>query len=82
MESRTFSLPFDIELSIDNGIANIESELARALPTYDTMVETARVVGVIEGIEHLLVALALAGLDLGQPQFADAIRACVVSLQD
>lgn len=82
MENRTFSLPFDIELSIDNGVANIESELARELPTYDSMVETARVVGVIEGIEHLLVALAHAGLDLGQPQYADAIRACIAGLQE
>lgn len=46
------------------------------------MVETARVVGVVEGIEHLLVALALVGLDFGQPQYANAIRDCIASLQE
>jgi hypothetical protein len=31
-ESKSFSLPFDIELEIVDGVANIESELGRALP--------------------------------------------------
>ena len=81
MERRTFSLPFDIEIGIDDGVVNIESELARALPAYDSAVETARKVGVIEGIEQFLMSLARAGLDLGRPEFAAATRDCIANLQ-
>ncbi len=79
--SKTFSLPFDIEVSVDDRKVNIESELARALPTYDSMVETGRIVGVIEGIEQLLMSLARAGVDLDRPEFAGALRDCVGNLQ-
>lgn len=80
-ESQSFSLPFDIELEIVGDVVNIESELGRALAPYDDERETVRKVGVIEGIEHLLMSLARAGVDLSRPEFAVAIRDCVANLQ-
>ena len=80
-ESKSFSLPFNIELEIVDECANIESELGRALAPYTDDLETARKVGVIEGIEHLLMSLARAGVDLSRPEFAVAIRDCVANLQ-
>lgn len=80
-ESKSFSLPFDIELEIVGDVVNIESELGRALSPYDDERETVRKVGVIEGIEHLLMSLARAGVDLSRPEFAVAVRDCVANLQ-
>ena len=80
-ESKSFSLPFDIELEIVGELVNIESELGRALPSYEDDLETVRKVGVIEGLEHLLMSLARAGVDLSRPEFAVAIRDCVANLQ-
>ncbi|MFM0491070.1 hypothetical protein [Paraburkholderia graminis] len=80
-QEKSFSLPFDIALDMVDGVVNIESELGRALPSYEDDLETARKVGVIEGIEHLLVSLARADVDLSRPEFAVAIRDCVAKLQ-
>lgn len=80
--TKCFSLPFDIEIEVSNRRANIESELGRAITgPPDNPVENARVVGVIEGVEHLLMSLALAGVDLSAPEFATALRDCVAKLQ-
>lgn len=80
-ESKSFSLPFDIALHMVDGVVNIESELGRALPSYEDDLETVRNVGVIEGIEHILMSLARAGVGLSRPEFAVAIRDCVTNLQ-
>lgn len=63
------------------GVVNIESELGRALPLYGDDLETARKIAVIEGIEHLLMSLARAGVDLSHPEFCVGIRDCVTNLQ-
>ena len=80
-EDRQFILPFGIDITIGNGVANIESGLPEALPRMSDSVEIGRIVGVAEGIEQLLLSLARVGLDLSAPQFAEAIRDCVAKLQ-
>lgn len=52
----------------------------RVAPYMDDL-GTARKVGVIEGIEHLLMSLARTGVDLSRPEFAVAIRDCVANLR-
>ncbi|GAB7549329.1 hypothetical protein CS8_090310 [Cupriavidus sp. 8B] len=80
--TKHFSLPFEIEIEVSAGKANIESELGRAIPgPPDNSIENARVVGVIEGMEQLLMSLALAGIDLSAPEFSAALRDCVARLQ-
>ncbi|MDR8729653.1 hypothetical protein [Burkholderia pseudomultivorans] len=78
---RTFSLPFGIELTVDDGIANIESRLPEALPDLRDPVENRRIAGVVEGVEQLLLSLARVGIDLSDPRFARAIDDCVANLQ-
>jgi hypothetical protein len=76
-----FFLPFGIELSVDHGSASIESHLPEALPTFRDPIENSRIVGVIEGVEQLLLSLARVGIDLSNPHFAEAIRDCITNLQ-
>ena len=80
-EDRQFILPFGIDITVENGVANIESSLPEALPGMSDSVEVGRIVGVVEGIEQLLLSLAGVGVDLSAPQFAEAIRDCVTKLQ-
>ncbi|WP_321918016.1 hypothetical protein [Paraburkholderia sp. J11-2] len=80
-KNREFFLPFGVEISIEDGCASIESHLPEALPGFRDPVENGRIVGVVEGIEQLLLSLARVGIDLSNPQFAVAIRDCVAKLQ-
>jgi hypothetical protein len=80
-ETTYFSLPFDIEIEMTAGVPSIESELGRAIPCPPgNPVEIARVVGVIEGMEMLLLSLARTGVDLSAPEFSVALRDCVSRL--
>jgi hypothetical protein len=78
---REFLLPFGIELTVEGGSANIESHLPEALPSFGDPIENSRIVGVVEGVEQLLLSLARVGIDLSNPHFAEAIRDCVAKLQ-
>lgn len=80
-KDREFFLPFEIDLRVEDGIASIESHLPEALPGSGDPVENGRIVGVIEGVEQLLLSLARVGIELSDPQFAQAIRDCVANLQ-
>jgi len=80
-KNREFLLPFGIDLRVENGIAGIESHLPEALPSSSDPIENGRIVGVVEGVEQLLLSLARAGIDLSNPQFAQAIHDCVANLQ-
>lgn len=80
-KTREFLLPFGIDLRVDGGIASIESGLPKALPSFSDPVENRRIVGVVEGVEQLLLSLARVGIDLSNPQFAQAINDCVANLQ-
>ncbi|WP_423383711.1 hypothetical protein [Burkholderia sp. LMG 32019] len=80
-KNREFSLPFGIEISVESGSVSIESHLPEVLPSFDDPVENGRIVGVVEGVEQLLLSLARVGIDLSNPQFAEAIRNCVTRLQ-
>ncbi|WP_177200634.1 hypothetical protein [Paraburkholderia diazotrophica] len=79
-KNRAFLLPFGIDLRVEDGIASIESNLPEALPSFSDPVENGRIVGVVEGIEQLLLSLARVGIDLSNPQFAQAIHDCVANL--
>jgi adenylate cyclase len=80
--ARRYSLPFGIEIEALGKSLSLESELARALPTHPAgTLENARLVGVIEGIEHMLMASGRAGLDLASPAIARIVEDCVASLQ-
>jgi hypothetical protein len=79
--NRGFLLPFGIELRVEDGIASIESRLPEALPGFSDPVENGRIIGVIEGVEQLLLSLARIGIDLSSPQFARAINDCVANLK-
>ncbi|NIF43777.1 hypothetical protein F3J14_23425 [Burkholderia sp. Tr-862] len=79
--TREFLLPFGIDLRVEDGIASIESDLPEALPSFSDPVENGRIVGVVEGVEQLLLSLARVGIDLSNPQFARAINDCVANLQ-
>ncbi|WP_177309699.1 hypothetical protein [Burkholderia ubonensis] len=78
-KTREFLLPFGIDLRVEDGIASIESDLP--LPSFSDPVENGRIVGVVEGVEQLLLSLARVGIDLSNPQFAQAINDCVANLQ-
>ncbi|RQH08964.1 hypothetical protein [Paraburkholderia dinghuensis] len=80
-KNREFLLPFGIEITIEDGCTSIESHLPEVLPAFRFPVENGRIVGVIEGVEQLLLSLARVGIDLSNPQFAEAIRDCVANLQ-
>lgn len=80
-KNRDFSLPFGIDLRVEDGIASIESDLPEALPAFNDPIENARIVGVVEGVEQLLLSLARVGIDLSNPQFAEAIHDCLINLQ-
>jgi hypothetical protein len=80
-ENRAFLLPFGIDLRVEDGIASIESDLPEELPSFSDPVENGRIVGVVEGVEQLLLSLARVGIDLSNPRFAQAIRDCVANLQ-
>jgi hypothetical protein len=80
-KTREFSLPFGIDLRVEDGIASIESDLPEALPSFSDPIENGRIVGVVEGVEQLLLSLARVGIDLSNPQFAQAINNCVANLQ-
>lgn len=79
--SQEFLLPFGIDLRLEDGIASIESCLPETLPSFSDPVENGRIVGVVEGIEQLLLSLARVGIDLSHPQFARAVCDCVANLQ-
>ncbi|WP_230947049.1 hypothetical protein [Burkholderia territorii] len=79
--TREFLLPFGIDLRVEAGIASIESDLPEALPSFSDPVENGRIVGVVEGVEQLLLSLARVGIDLSNPLFAQAINDCVANLQ-
>ena len=80
-KTREFLLPFGIDLRVEYGIASIESDLPEALPSFSDPVENGRIVGVVEGVEQLLLSLARVDIDLSNPQFAQAINDCVANLQ-
>ncbi|MBR7986119.1 hypothetical protein KDX04_09805 [Burkholderia cenocepacia] len=80
-KNREFFLPFGIDLRVEDGTASIESDLPESLPSHSDPVENARIVGVVEGVEQLLLSLARVGIDLSNPQFAQAIHDCVANLQ-
>jgi hypothetical protein len=73
-KNRAFLLPFGIELWVEDGIVSIESNLPEALPSFSDPVENGCIVGVVEGVEQLLLSLARVGIDLSNPQFAQAIH--------
>jgi hypothetical protein len=77
-----FELPFGIEIEVRDGIPSIETSLGEVLAD-DALgaEETLRVVGVIEGIEHLLMSLAKVGADLTLPVYAQALRDCIGNLR-
>lgn len=76
------ALPFDINVRVEDGNVSIESELGRELAGLGaTAVESARIVGVIEGIEQLLMSLAKSGVDLSQPEISLALTDCVERLK-
>ena len=79
-KNRAFLLPFGIDLRVEDGIASIESNLPEALPSFSDPLENGRIVGVVEGVEQLLLSLARVGMDLSNPQFAQAILDCVANL--
>lgn len=79
-KNRAFLLPFGIDLTVEDGIASIESNLPEALPSFSDPVENGRIAGVVEGVEQLLLSLARVGIDLSNPQFARAIHDCVANL--
>ncbi|WP_423378738.1 hypothetical protein [Burkholderia sp. LMG 32019] len=78
---REFLLPFGIELTVEGGNASIESHLPEALPSFHDPVENGRMVGVVGGVEQLLLSLARVGIDLSNPHFAQAVCDCVANLQ-
>lgn len=80
-KNQEFLLPFGIDLRVEDGIASIESCLPEALPSFSDPVENGRIVGVVEGIEQLLLSLVRVGIDLSHPQFAQAVHDCVANLQ-
>jgi len=81
-EARHYSLPFGIEVDVRGKNLSVESELAGALPAHaHGTLENARLVGVIEGMEHMLMAFARAGIDLQSAAVVRAIESCVASLQ-
>lgn len=79
-KNRAFLLPFGIDLRVEDGIASIESNLPEALRSFSDPVENGRIVGLVEGVEQLLLSLARLGMDLSNPQFAQAVRDCVANL--
>ncbi|CAD6563014.1 hypothetical protein LMG24235_08256 [Paraburkholderia sabiae] len=81
VKNREFSLPFGIDLQVEDGIASIESHLPDALPVFSDPVKNGRIVGVVEGVDQLLLSLARVGIDLSGPLFAQAIGDCVTNLQ-
>ena len=80
-KTREFSLPFGIDLRVEDGIASIESDLPDALPSFSDPVENGRIVGVFEGVEQLLLSLVRVGIDLSNPQFTQAIKDCIANLR-
>lgn len=80
-KNREFFLPFGIDLRVEEGIASIESHLPEALPSFSDPIENGRIVGIIEGVEQLLLSFVRVGIDLSNPQFAQAIQDCVANLQ-
>ena len=81
--AKEYRLPFETELRVEDGEVSIESQLGRELsgiPTHSP-VEHGRVVGVIEGIEQLLMALARNDVDLARPAIAAALKDCVQQLK-
>lgn len=80
-KNRAFLLPFGIDLRVEDEIASIESDLPEVLPSFSDPVENGRIVGVVEGVEQLLLSLARVGFDLSNPQFAQAIHDCVANLR-
>jgi hypothetical protein len=78
-----FSLPYDVDVTVCGLDVSIESQLARELASSspESPVEIARTVGVVEGIEHLLMSLARAGVDLAELGIAEALEDCVLRLK-
>ncbi|WP_345816661.1 hypothetical protein AAGS40_27165 (plasmid) [Paraburkholderia sp. PREW-6R] len=81
MANLQYTLPYGINISIQNGVANIETDLPQMIPARPAPIEVGRLVGVVEGIEQLLLSLARVGVDLSAPEFAEAIHDCVANLQ-
>ncbi len=61
-ENRQLLLPFGIDIRVEDGVANIESSLSEALPHMSDPIEIGRIVGVVEGVEQLLLSLARVGV--------------------
>ena len=80
-KNREFLLPFGIEVSVKGGRTSIESHLPEVLPGFDYPLENGRIVGIVESVEQLLLSLARVGIDLSNPQFAEAICDCVTRLR-
>jgi len=80
-KDREYLLPFGIDLRVEDGIASIESRLPEALPSFSDPVENGRIVGVVEGVEQMLLSLVRVGIDLSNPQYAEAIHDCVANLK-
>lgn len=82
-DTKEYGLPFETELCVGEGRVSIESQLGRELAKVPTgsPVEHGRVVGLIEGIEQLLMSLARKGIDLAHPAIANALEDCVEQLR-
>jgi hypothetical protein len=91
-----YSLPFDthIEVRLDSHgqkTVSLESQLAQAISltlttedldnSHQDVIENARIVGVIEGIEQLLMSLAKVGIRLDEPIYAQALTDCIHRIQ-
>lgn len=66
-QTKEFLLPFGTNLIVEGGIASIESDLPEAFPSLSDPIENGRIVGVVEGVEQLLLSLARVGIDLSNP---------------
>lgn len=81
MANRQYTLPYGINICIEDGVANIETDLPQMIPSGPAPIGVGRLVGIVEGIEQLLLSLARVGVDLSAPEFAEAIHDCVANLQ-
>jgi hypothetical protein len=82
MDICRFELPSGIVIEMRDGAPSIESCLGEVLSSDNHEAEESlRVVGVIEGIEHLLMSLAKAGVDLTLPLYVTAVRDCIENLR-
>jgi hypothetical protein len=72
-----------VDITVCGPDVSIESQLGRELASAapDSGVENARTVGIVEGIEQMLMSLARAGVNLAKPGIAEALEDCVTRLK-